>query len=315
MRITNVYNLPQQLVDVVSGDYQPKEKQYSCTTILKSTRQIILERKYNDVLTQDVSDMAWLIFGIAVHSIIENGKETDSQFKEEYLKEDLGKFCKELEGYKLSGRSDLIDLEKGEIVDWKTCSVWKVLFGDYEDWRKETLIYAWLVKQIGFDIRKARIVAFIKDHKKSEAKYKKDYPQFPVHTVEFEFTDKDFADIEEFIINKFLEIKHYENAEDFDLPMCTLEERFNSGDSFAIKKKGNVRAMKVHKTLDEARNHLINLNNKYPGQYEIEERKGIDKKCVEGYCKCCKQCPYYLMNYDEDIKEISMELAENTEVI
>ena len=309
MRITNVYNLPQQLVDVVSSDYQPKENQYSCTTILKPTRQIILERKYFNDIEQDVSDMAWLIFGIAVHSIIENGKETDTQFKEEYLIEDLGKFCKELEGYKLSGRSDLIDLEKGEIVDWKTCSVWKVLFKDYEDWKKETLIYAWLVKQLGFDVRKARIVAFIKDHKKNEAKYKKDYPQFPVHTEEFYFTDKDFAEIEEFIINKFLEIKHYENAEDFDLPMCTYKERFNSGDTFAIKKKGNVKALKVHKTLPEAREHLINLENKYPGVYEIEERKGEDTKCLN-YCSCCKQCPYYLMNYDEDIKEITLEMAE-----
>ena len=33
-KITNKLNLPKQLVDLVSSNYQPKEHQYSCTTIL-----------------------------------------------------------------------------------------------------------------------------------------------------------------------------------------------------------------------------------------------------------------------------------------
>jgi hypothetical protein len=314
MKVTNVNQLPEQLVNVVQSNYKPTPHQYSCTTILKPTRQIILERKYTDILEQDVSDMCWLIFGIAVHSIIENAQEGAEQFKEEYLKEDLGKFNKELEGYKLSGRSDLIDLGKKKIVDWKTCSVWKVLFGDFEDWRKETLIYAWLVRQLGFEIEEAEIVAFIKDHKKSEAKIKKDYPPFPIYTVKFTFTEDDYKEIEEFIINKFLEIKKYEEANDFDLPLCTPEERYNTGDKWAIKKKGNKVATKVHDNLESARNHLINLEIKYPNTYEIEERKGLDKKCLDGYCSCCKFCPYYLLNYDEDIRDIHFELAKESEV-
>lgn len=315
MIIKNVNNLPEQLVNLVSSNYKPTPHQYSCTTILKPTRQIILERKYTDVIEQDVSDMCWLIFGIAVHSIIENAQEGEGQFKEEYLKEDLGKFCKELEGYKLSGRSDLIDLHEKKIVDWKTCSVYKILFQDFEDWRKETLIYAWLVRQLGFEIKEAEIVAFIKDHKKSEAKIKSDYPKFPIYTIKFTFNEEDYKKIEEFIINKFLEIKKYENSNDFDLPLCTPEERYNRGNKFAVKKKGNKVATKVHDSLEEARKHLINLEIKYPSTYEIEERKGTDIKCVDGYCSCCKFCPYYLMNYDPDVKEIHMELAEGSEII
>ena len=46
-----------------------------------------------------------------------------------------------------------------------------------------------------------------------------------------------------------------------------------------------------------------------PGVYEIEVRKGEDSKCLN-YCSCNKQCPYYLMNYDKDIKDISMSFNE-----
>ena len=48
MKITNKLNLPKQLVELVNSNYKPNLHQYSCTTILKPTRQIILERRYND---------------------------------------------------------------------------------------------------------------------------------------------------------------------------------------------------------------------------------------------------------------------------
>ena len=264
MKITNVNRLPEQLINLVQSDYKPTPKRYSCTTILKPTRQIILERKYNDEIEQDISDMCWLVFGIAVHSIIENSQESTTQFKEEKLSMDLGKICKELDGYVLSGRSDLIDLGNKKIYDWKTCSCWKIIFKDYDDWKKETLIYAWLVKQLGFEINSGEIVAFIKD----------------------------YQEIEKFIIDKFLEIKKYENVLDEELPLCTPEERYNTGDKYAVKKKNNKRASKIHDTLEEAQKHLDNLEKDYPNIYEIEIRKSQNTRC-EQYCSVCKFCDFY----------------------
>lgn len=292
MKITNVNRLPEQLINLVQSDYKPTPKRYSCTTILKPTRQIILERKYNDEIEQDISDMCWLVFGIAVHSIIENSQESTTQFKEEKLSMDLGKICKELDGYVLSGRSDLIDLGNKKIYDWKTCSCWKIIFKDYGDWKKETLIYAWLVKQLGFEINSGEIVAFIKDHKKNQVKTNKDYPKFPVQTIKFKFTEKDYQEIEKFIIDKFLEIKKYENVLDEELPLCTPEERYNTGDKYAVKKKNNKRASKIHDTLEEAQKHLDNLEKDYPNIYEIEIRKSQNIRC-EQYCSVCKFCDFY----------------------
>lgn len=295
-KITNKLNLPRQLVDLVSSDYQPKEHQYSCTTILKPTRQVILERRHNNEIEQDVSEMVWCIFGILAHSVIENSQEDVGQFKEEKLKVDLGKYCKELEGYYLSGRSDMIDLLDKCITDWKTASCWKVIYKDFEDWRKEMLIYAWAVKDMGFEIDKAQAIAFLKDHNKTKAKVDSSYPKLPVWVEKFKFTDKDFKDIEEFIIARFLELKKYEDVSDNELPMCTMEERWNDGNKYIVIKHGAKRATKIHETLEEAEEHLNNLNKNYPNAYEIQERLGEDKKCLE-YCSACKFCPYYKEKY------------------
>ncbi len=296
MKITNKLNLPKQLVELVNSNYKPTPHQYSCTTILKPTRQIILERRYGDQIEQDVSDMCWMIFGIAVHSVIENSQEDNGQFKEEKLKVDLGKYWEELKGYYLSGRSDMIDLIKKTIIDWKTCSAWKVIYKDFEDWRKEMLIYAWAVKDLGFDIDKAEAIAFIKDHNKTKSKTDSQYPKLPIWVESFKFNKKSFQEIEKFIYNKFMELKKYENASDDDLPMCTDEERWKEQTQYAVKKKANKKASKIHDTLKQAEEHLKNLEAEYPNVYEIEIREGTDKRCLE-YCSCCEFCPYYQKLY------------------
>ncbi len=288
MKITNKLKLPKQLVELVNSNYKPTPHQYSCTTILKPTRQIILERRYGNQIEQDVSDMCWMIFGIAVHSVIENSQEDNGQFKEEKLKVDLGKYWEELKGYYLSGRSDMIDLIKKMIIDWKTCSAWKVIYKDFEDWRKEMLIYAWAVKDMGFDIDKAEAIAFIKDHNKTKSKTDSQYPKLPIWIEKFKFNKKSFKEIEQF--------KKYENAPDEELPMCTDEERWKDSTKYAVKKKANKTASKLHDSLEEAEEHLKNLEVNYPNIYEIEVREGTDKKCLE-YCSCCEFCPYYKEKY------------------
>ena len=296
MKITNNLNLPNQLVELVNSDYKPTPKQYSCTTILKPTRQIILERRYTDEIEQDVSDMCWMIFGIAVHSVIENSKELDGQFKEEKLKVDLGKYWNDLEGYYLSGRSDMIDLIEKKITDWKTCSAWKIIFKDFEDWRKEMLIYAWAVKDMGFDIDKSEAIAFIKDHNKTKSKIDSNYPKLPIWVEKFKFTEKEFENIKGFIYNKFIELKNNENVVDDKLPLCTDEERWKEKTKYAVKKIKNKTATKLHENYEEAKKHLDNLEKDFPGIYEIEVREGQDKKCLE-YCSCCKFCSYWKENY------------------
>lgn len=293
MIITNKLKLPKPFVDAVQSNYKPTEHQYSVTTILNPTRQIILSRRYGDKITQDVSNMIWMLFGTALHSVLENSQEDENQFKEEYLKQNLEILDDDLKDYFLSGKADLLDVKQKKMIDYKTTSVFKIQKKDFDDYRQQLLIYSWMFKQIGFDIDKAEIVALLKDWSSTKAKVDKSYPQLQVQVIKFKFTKKDFEEIEKFIISKFKDLKVNENIADEDLPLCTPEERWNTGDKYAVKKKTNKRADRVYDTLEEAQEHLSRVGEK---EYEIEYRQGEDKRCLE-YCSCCMFCPYYKEKY------------------
>lgn len=285
MRITNRLGLPQPFVSAVERNYTYKDKQYSVTSLIKGTCQAILERRHYDEIEKDVSEMMWLIFGSATHKILEEAQETMNQLKEE-------KFVIELEnGYKISGISDLYDDSTKTVTDYKTASVNKVLFNDWEDYRKQVLIYCWMLRQVGFDAQRGEIVAMLKDHSKTKAETQADYPNVPIYKIGWTFTDDDFKEIEEYIFNKFEEIKELEMLEDKDLPACLPQERWHKDDKFAVIKKGNKRAKKLCDSQEEAEIHIE--TNKLKG-YVIEKREGSDMRC-ENYCDVAQWCPFYQM--------------------
>lgn len=255
MNITNALNLPQPFVSAVEGDYRYTDKRYSVTALLKGTREAILQRRHDAEITSDVADMVWAIFGTAVHSILEGGDESESQIKENKLVVDLPN------GYQLSGIFDLYDDSTGTVTDYKTASVWKIKFGcwdnwqpkpdAFEDWRKQTLIYCWMLRQIGFDAKRGEIVALLKDHSKTKAKIG-EHPKLPVWQVGWNFTAQDFEDIEAWIMARFEEIQRCEQLPDNELPVCSEEERWHRPGKFAVMKPGRKSALKLYDNEEEA---------------------------------------------------------------
>lgn len=289
MKITNKLGLPSPFVDAVSSDYQYKDKQYSVTALLKGVRETILQRRHNDEIEQDCSEMAWAIFGTAVHSILENAQEMADELKETKLVTELPN------GYKLSGVFDLYKESTATVVDYKTATVWKVIYNDWEDYRKQLLIYCWQLRQIGFEANSGEIVAFLKDHSKSKAKYDSSYPQQPIYIKHFDFTEDDFNGIEAFIIDRFEIIEACENLTDDELPVCTPVERWHKDDTYAVKKDGRKTAIKVCNSSDEAYAYIA--DNNLDSKHYVEERLGADTKCEE-YCGCCEYCSYWRQNHD-----------------
>lgn len=280
MIITNKQQLPQSFVEMAKEDYELAPNEYRVTSLLKGIRETMLERRHGKEIEQDVSDMIWLLFGTAVHSILEHQQEGASEFKETRLKIPFS-------GYMLSGQFDLYNAETETITDYKTCSVWKIIFGEFSDWKRQLLIYAYMLRSIGFEVKQGAIVAMMKDHSKRDAKIKAEYPALPVQTIRFRFTEQDFAETEEFLVDRFNEIKVAETLTDEELPVCTAEERFNSGDKFAVMKKGRKTALRVLDDL-QAAEEWKDANG---GDF-IDIRKGEDKKCVD-YCAACEFCNYY----------------------
>lgn len=290
--LTNRLGLPQPFVDAAGDRRAAKPNSFSATTLLKGATEIILARRHADEIEEDVSDRVWAIFGSAVHKILEQGKETDSQIKEGFIKTDYA-------GYEVTGIFDLYDDATGTVTDYKTAGTIKWQKGEFEDYRMQTLIYSWLLRRAGFDARRGEIVMILRDWVKSKAKHESGYPDCQVQKVSFEFTDNDFCEIESFIGGKLLEIEHADGLPDDMLNPCSDDERWHRPCTWAVVKDGNKRAYRVLESKDAADDMADAMNG-----YHVEYRPGMDAKC-EDYCAVNKWCPHWkeyvaTMNTDED---------------
>lgn len=297
MKLTNALNLPQPFVDAASSNHRYVDKRYSATAILKGTREAILQRRHDDEITEDVADRVWAIFGTAVHGILEQGEESATQIKENKLVVDLPN------GYQLSGIFDLYDDATGTVTDYKTASVWKVKFGcwdnwqpkadtdQFDDWRLQTLLYCWMLREIGFDAKRGEIVAILKDHSKTKAKIN-EHPPLPVWQIGWDFTEEDFAWADTFIKAKFAEIEACEKLADEDLPLCSEKDRWTRPGKFAVMKPGRKSAIKLYDTEAEAQERA---DQEGKGCY-VQHRPGSDPKCMD-YCSACEFCSYWQENY------------------
>ena len=282
MKVTNKYGLPQALVNAVGLTQHNKEGCYSATTLLHGVRETLLTKRHWDEMTVDVSDSIWTIFGTAVHLIMENQK--DNTFKEE-------RFEIPISNSKLTGQVDCYDLENEVLIDWKTASTWKIIYQNFDDWKKQGLIYAYLLKKNRLNVKHCKFIAMLKDHSKTKAKIDNDYPSHPVSVYEFDVTENDLIQTAKFVQEKIIEIEENYNKPDDELPVCTAEERWATPDKYAVMKKGRKSAVRVLDTKEDAEKLAENLGT---GHY-IEFRKGESKKCSD-YCLCKDFCNYYKEN-------------------
>jgi hypothetical protein len=164
-----------------------------------------------------------------------------------------------------------------------------VLFKDYSDWRRQGLIYSWLLDKNGFRVNKARFVALLKDHSKSKARYDSQYPQSPTFIYEFAVTPGDLRDIEHFIVEKVSAYCDQAAKTDDDIPPCTPDERWAAPEKFAVMKTGRKTAVRLFDTMAEAEEKLRQEDD---SALYIEHRPGVSRKC-EDYCQCREFCGFY----------------------
>lgn len=285
MKITNTYGLPKPFVDAVSKEYTPTPNRYSVTTILKDNREILLSRRHGDEIEQDVSDMIWAIFGSAVHKVLETSGEQNELLKEFFMSAEV------IDGYTLSGICDVYDTANEEVIDYKVVSTFKCLKGDFTDFRKQGLLYCWLLRRGGFRANKATFYMILRDWQGSKARFDASYPQHQVQKVTFEYSGNDFDDCGKWIIEKFESLKRDEFLPDDDIAVCSPESRWRTQTVFAVMKNGRKTALKLCTTADEAQEECRARGGNY-----IEVRQGTDRKCAE-YCSCAKFCEYYQKQY------------------
>ena len=248
MIIANNKNIPfvlQVWLAADNYDYQVGDKYLSATTLLRSPRQIILERRVDTSgLVADIEDSIARTMGNAIHEGIEsawmhNLPQSLKVLGQESIKdmftvnpkpeEDLTnkipiyieqRTSKEIDGFTIGGKFDFV--ADGVLHDFKTTSVYSYIHGDrVKEYKLQGSIYRWLNQdKIKNDF--IRICYIFTDWSKAEASRNPEYPQCRCLAKEYELLS--VADTEQWIKNKLAVLSKYWDAPDSEIPECTDEE-------------------------------------------------------------------------------------------
>jgi len=281
---TNKFNIPKTVCDAVEYETKYEDGKYSVTTLIKPPQIYQLEKRYQDKIERDVSDSLWALLGSAVHYILEKGK-TLNVLKEERLEV-------KIEGVRVVGKPDLYTANE-TIEDYKITSVFSFLLGEKPEWTAQLNIYAYLYEQYGFPVKKALIHAILRDWQASKGFQDEDYPSCPFMTVELPIWDHWTQ--ETFIKNRVFLHEISQDTPDIELLQCTPQEKWSRPTTWAVKKKGNKRALRVFGSKEEA----DNFQSKYVAPSEMEERPGEDVRC-ERYCNGQPFCQQYRREHSHD---------------
>lgn len=323
MRVTNLLNLPQPIVDAVSNDdYTRGIANISATGLLAPPRQAALLEAHGADLEEDASDRIFSLFGKAIHAILEHQKIGDDIREQRlYMNVDgpLGRWV-------VSGAMDRIAfVPAGEpdpaypkgtirIEDYKTASVSEMIYGVKAERAQQLNIYRVLAELNGYKVDSLAAVFILRDWSKVQAHDKAsqptlsssgvaqtDYPQthVVVHEVDIWPIEETYRFIRErvalhqqaqaayravFPLSLEPVTLSFEEAQ-AALPECDDDERWARDKSYAAMKPGGKRASKVG-TEDEIKAWVA---AKKEGEYTVEERSGRSLRC-EFYCAAAPIC-------------------------
>ena len=293
MKITNNFGMPQPFVDFAINDKYSKGKaDISVTTLIDSPKIRLMKEKHDHEIEVDAVDMVWALFGTAVHSVLENSKQSEDIITEERLYSTIS-------GWVLSGAVDRQEIKDDNItiVDYKVTSVWSVIYGKPE-WENQLNCYAYLVNdKHAFNKSKVtnlKICAILRDWNRRDAERKPDYPQAPIVFVDIPLWDHEKSS--KYIINRMALHQEAQILHDMhgDLGLCSDENTWKKPDTWAVKKKGQKRALRVLDTEKDAKEY-IEWHNKTDDAYtkktnlEIEFRVGEHTRC-SNYCSVADFC-------------------------
>lgn len=351
MKISNMYGYQSQsLIDaLISDNYDLKEKPenvFSLTEVIDAPKAKVLWRRHEDEVTMDVSDRIHTLMGSAKHWVLEQSNKRNGRLSEERLYIDVTsglvhtlpdpkegeKIIDQLKKvtwyhinhYYVSCKIDVYDHIQKCLEDYKCTSVYKVQRGCDADWEAQVNCGGFGMRMIGFEVTKVRIVVFIDGWKVADLESQENSAarkgvkcKYPIAKAK-EFNDVRVWSNEEclnYLRNRVQLHVAAQSLTDDKIPVCTLEERWYRGESFAIIKEGLKVAKKVIKCDDyENREQAYETAKIVLGEYQAEKpkdaalfsiqtRPGNDGRCNGRvrYCHVCQWCNYWQETYKDKV--------------
>jgi len=285
MKYTNKHGLPAIFERWLYDDYDYHPGIFSATRLLKPTRMVVLEKRHEDELESDISDLIAAQYGTALHQSFEK-IEFPNTIQEK-------RFFAELDGHKVSGKPDLLEIADGifKLGDLKSTSVWAVVFNDKEeDYIKQLSIYRWLImngeceEDLG-DVptlvsRDGTIYFMFTDWSRKQAKGGGNYPPLRLAVKNYKLMSTE--DTEHYIRGRLGAIHHYLENPQESLPRCTRKELWQKP---WIMKEGRKTPVKKFQDEDDARNFLAQMDDQHFLEWSPVQR------C--NYCHVTRWCEQF----------------------
>lgn len=292
-------------------DHDPRTNVISVTSLLKSTRQIVLGARASpsdSVMLEDVSNRLASRIGTSLHNSIELSwtenyaqglldlgypkgavnrvainpepgdvdEDTIPLYFEKRTEKQVGKWI-------ISGQFDLI--YDYQVQDIKSTSVFTYINRTNDlKYSQQGSLYRWLNPEL---IKKDDMaIQFIfKDWNKNMVKNDPKYPKLPVleHTVPL----MPISQTNTFVLGKIMEIEKYMDAPESEIPFCSDEDLWRRDTQYKYYSKPDAkRASKNFDNMADAQMHLANK-----GVGEIREVKSQPTACL--YCPAAANCSQY----------------------
>ena len=292
MKLTNKHKLPQPVYDAVSyNDYTGGKSDYSVSGLADPAQKKWLTGVHKHEIEEDASERLYALMGSAMHKVLERADTTGITEKRLQVT---------VEGKQISGQFDRLGLvsEDGGITgilqDYKLASVWEYIYGLKPDKITQANCYVYLLRENGYKVDKAQIVMFFRDWMKSKAKVDKSYPQIQMGIIDVPIWTQ--VETYKYISER---IAIHEEARRTGAPApCSDEERWYTGDTFAVMKGKNKKATRVFDNRNDANEYRKKIVKDADIHYVVK-RPGVNKRC-DDYCITAPFCEQY-----KAIKEVS----------
>ena len=199
----------------------------------------------------------------------------------------------------ISGTVDKFETETGTLKDYKTASVYSYIYKESrEKWYAQQNVYAYMLRELGYEVNSAKIIAFFKDWSRTGMLRSKDYPPSLAMEIDVPLLDHE-------VVGKYIKKRLHMHVQVFDKPgsiPCSGKEMWATADTYKVKKKNGKRSMKNFDNKALAQKFVDDNAMKHAGGLNIEFTPGKRRRCEE-FCPVAEVCPQK-QAYDAKMKEL-----------
>ena len=280
-------------IQVHRKQYTSEGADYSVTTLINPPRVVFLNKRHLHKVKLYVADLIHSYTGTGAHNYWEFCLNLipNSPYECET------RLSTTINNRQISGAFDAI-LDKHTMYDMKNTSVWKMMFGEKDDWTAQQNMYRWMYhNDRGLLLKSLRIVGLFRDWSlRQKQRGGPEYPNYPAMEIKLPLWD--LNDTYQYMEERVNLMIANEDVADDDLPECSYEDMWSEPDKVAVmSKRLKSRAVRVLSDMKTAKAYVSKYLAGPTCKDSVQTLSYVIRPCerrrCENWCPVNKYCNQY----------------------